>query len=271
MREKLDGIDWFANEIVRKNMTVAWLINRAKALPACRKNILITKILCWNKHIDLLAYDIISQRECSIFDVNFRCQEFVEEYELANVNFTKFFFDFHEAIANFYLHRMETIIKGDMDIRTKITALFSTYTELMNISRIEVEGFDINCAVIGNNYKCKENICKDQPNVITVMPTPESVGDPSVLEGYVRSFQRITECEKVTVVVDYRNVCMYVDCYNWEGCGAWERYQNALKYVKAVYFYNYGCVNFGKYKEKLKPYFIRTEKQYKQVYTGGGR
>jgi len=185
------GIDWFGNEMIRKNNTLHWLLTKAAVLPECRKNILITKILCWDKHITLLAYDIISNRECSIYNVDFRCREFIEERKLANKNFIKFFFELHSGIAKFYTTKIEKVLISNLSSKVKITALFNLFCELMNITRIELENLDINCEIIGNNHICDDYMCKQQPNIVTLMITPDHISDNKILDNVVECFKTI--------------------------------------------------------------------------------
>jgi len=263
-------IDWFAKELHLKEVATLWLLGKASKLPFCRRHILVYKIVEWDNYITRLCLSIMHGHKIQrpVVNVNDRVKNFLLKSKQVNNNFLEFFFTFHRTISTRFENQILRIVESDYDLKTKVCSLFFLYRDLMNLTRIELEGFEIDCEVIGNNYICSNHECKTQPNVITLMITPEYVEDKSIIESIIEVLERFIKPFSIRLVIDYRNLCSYVSEYDWEKAGAYCRYKKCKKFVKDIYFYKTDCVNFGKYSDELRPYIIKNKKELLQKVYG---
>jgi len=264
--------DWFAQEMQLKELTNVWILSKAKELPTCRRNILVHKLIAWDIYISRLCLAILYEDKITTnnINVNDRVKNYLESKNYVNKNFSEFFFAFHRTISSRFENQIRSIVVNrDMDPKSKIVSLLTMYKELMNLTRIELECFEIDCEILGNNHICKSHECSNQPNVITLMITPEYVEDVRIIEGIIDVLEKFVLPGKITLVVDYRNLCEYINKYEWEKSGAYCRYTKCKKFVKDIYFYRTDCVNFGRYYQELKPYIIRSKEELRdRVYHG---
>jgi hypothetical protein len=87
---------------VSRNLNNTALIQKANNLPYCKKNILLTLLMFWDKVFTDITDILIHKRKDSkrCWNVNDECSKYILKHNLANETFTNFFFKYHKALTD---------------------------------------------------------------------------------------------------------------------------------------------------------------------------
>ena len=254
-------------QIIR-NLNNTYLIERANKLPYCKRNILLTMIIYWDKVyaeiVDLLVREI--EEPHRKWNVNLDCLEYLKTRNLSNPIFADFFFNFHEPLTIAFLKKVERELSNGMPYIKKFDFIAREMSELLNIASIELEGLNISCETFGGEPLCPSFIsseisdCDDVDNIFFVMMTEEYQIETGLFEeildvaiGYLS-----LSVEKIIMIVDYKN--MKSNDYEF-GPNARARYEKCMKVVEQVYFYHCeGHAKFAKENCDLCKFIIPNKK-----------
>ena len=259
------------NEIIKslnyKELKTVYLLNKAKDLPYCKRNIIEAKILFWS-----FVYNELTQRILlgiknphRKLNINEECKQFLLENNLANPKVLEFFFNMHEALTCAFLDSLEKELSNGHKLEEKMKLIEEELLELLNIALIELEGLSVDCKAFGCSPICpkfqetgiSECEARGVDNVVTIYINPEYFRNEKIVPGILSSIEKLKNSKDIILIVDYRNICSRMAEYNWDGVGAWERYLTCKNHVKEIYFYKAeSCVDFGSRYNDLKHLII---------------
>ena len=265
-------LEAIASANVKMSLNITYLTERARKLPYCKKNILLTKIIFWNKIyndiIKLLLDDYKSNRRN--LDANPECLKYIIDNHLANKTFAEFFFNFHEPLTHAFLHRLDIELTNGLPYDEKFKLIASEISELLNLARIELEALDISCETFGGEpmcpsyKKCGVNDCIDASNIFFIMLNEEYLIEPDLFDKIVNKILAYLKVSKedLLLIVDYRNIERNDYVFAEEGR---KRYDKILPYVAGIYFYHTDKVTFAHCNKDLVKYIIPDKDSLKQL------
>ena len=273
-----------ASAQVLRNTRLTYLIDQANRLNFCKRNIMLSKIFFW----DLVLDDLISGLLRKVpnkrsHNANETCIDFLRENSLSHPDFLEFFITLHEPLTLAFLKIIKREISNGLPISEKILLLVTELTELLNIAFIELEGMDINCDLFKSDPVCIKNLnhcdllsekwekkclkeCSDVSNVYTLIMCKEYFIETNLFDNIIKKVSDILFKNDIIFVIDYYNMKKYMDNYNWEKTGGWERYKKSAHKMKGLYFYNTeNFVDFGSKYEEIKSFIIPDKAGYDLV------
>ena len=231
---------------ITRNLNNSALIERARKLPYCKRNIMLTKIIFWDRVFSEVISSLIShiknpKRE---WDVNARCLSYIVSNNLANPFFAEFFFNFHQPLTDAFLRKLKKELGNGMAYDEKFNYLAVELYELLNIALIELEGMEISCESFGGGPicpaygACGRADCENSPNIFFLMMNEEYRIEENLFEKILDvAFSYLKRAKnKIIIVVDYKNINQQNYVF---GAKARQRYDKSLEVVEAVYFYNW--------------------------------
>ena len=261
-----------ASAQVLRNTRFNFLIDQANKLPYCKRNIMLMKLFFWDITLDDLISSILNNIKGNKrkVDANQKCLDYLLENNLAQKEFTEFFFRMHSPLTRAFLNMIAQETANGLSIPRKIRLIVIELTELLNIALIELEGIDLECKMFVAKPLCiKFNVCgipecQNVSNVYTVVICKEYFLEPGLFDEIIEAVGDSIVKEGVIMVVDYTNMRKTMHSYDWGKTGGLNRFEISKDKVKALYFYNTeGFVDFGKFKEKFAPYIIPDKKGLK--------
>ena len=256
-----------ASAQVLRNLNNTCLIEKASRLPYCKKNILLAKIVFWDKVyaeiIDTLLRGIKQPNKC--WNVNKDCLEYIKEKDLSNHLFAEFFFNFHEPLTLAFLRKLLRELGNGMPYLDKFHFVAKEMTELLNIAWIELDGLDISCESFGGepmcpSFKtCGRPDCIDVNNIFFVMMNEEYAMEEGLFERILEvALEYLSRAkEKIIMIVDYRN--LHSSKYIF-GPKARKRYEMCMKVAEQVYFYHTKNISFASSNNDLAKFIIPDKK-----------
>ena len=259
-----------------KQLKSSFLINQAAELPYCKRNILRAKILFWDFIYSELAQRLILNVKGAhrSLNINNKCSEYLINNKLANPKVVDFFFAMHEPLTRAFLQVIQKELDNGHSLERKIEIIEEELLELLNIALIELNGLDVDCTAFGCTPICprfqetgvSDCAARGVNNIVTVFVNPEYFLSDDILPGILASIKKLKNAKDIILLIDYRNMCLRMQTYDWESNGAYERYLICKQYVREIYFYKTNpCVSFGKYKDELNKYILKSEKDKKEL------
>ena len=231
---------------ITRNLNNSALIERARKLPYCKRNIMLTKIIFWDRVFSEVISALIGrvQNPQRKWDINDKCLEYIVENKLSNPFFAEFFFNFHQPLTDAFLRKLRKQLANGMPFDKKFNYLATELYELLNIGLIELEGMDISCESFGGGpicptfEACRRQDCEHSPNIFFLMMNEEYRIEEGLFDKILQvAWDYLRKAtNKIIIVVDYKNINQNKYVF---GPKARQRYDKSLEVVEAVYFYNW--------------------------------
>ena len=253
---------------ITRNLNCTALITKANSLEYCKRNILLTKIIFWDRVYSEIVDILINKPENPkrSLNANAACLKYIKDNELANPFFAEFFFNFHEPITLAFLRRLKAQLNNGMPYDKKFQYVANEITDVLNLAFVELQGLDISCEAFGGDplcptyRECNIKECNDPANIFFVMMNEEYKMEPGLFEEILAVAMRYLKQakDKIIMIVDYKN--MKQTDYTF-GPKARARYDFCMQSVEQVYFYNWKAgMSFGEEFRGLEPYLIPDKK-----------
>jgi len=266
-----DALNAMSSAYLLSSTRTIHLIDRAAKLPYCKRHILQTKILFWQKAILQLCERVVygNTTDRRSIDMNDACRKFLLDNNLVHPDFVNFFFTLHEPLSNAFLKHIREVMDSGYSPERKVKYIIIELTELLNISRIELSGMDLSCDIFNkepvcvNFNTCKIRECKKPSNVFTLVMCAEYFMEPGLFDKIIENVGAQYDLKDIVVVIDYQNMRSQMTKYNWANSGGKHRRETCMAFVKEMYYYNWeGFVLFGKYQKELAPVLLKNKKDY---------
>ena len=265
-------VEAIASANINFSLKTVYLTERARQLPYCKKNILLTKIIFWTKiYNDIIKILLIDyQANRRNLNINIECLNYIINNHLANKYFAEFFFNFHEPLTQAFLKRLDKQLQNGLPYDQKFMLIATEIIELLNLARIELEGLDISCETFGGNPMCPAHTqcgvpdCADVSNIFFILLNEEYLMEPDLFDKIINQILAYLKIAKddLLLIVDYRNI--HRNDYIFAEKGR-ERYNRIINHVAGIYFYHADRVTFAHCNEDLTKYIIPDAKSLQKV------